>query len=228
MKAVKEGRLAEVPQDVIAYVVDNARWFVRHRFRDEKKLAKDGVRRYAADFKEILPDRRLKGPVTRMHREREAALLEKAIQSLSPREKRIIELRRGDASYDEIARELGIGEASARQMQWRIREKILRELAATSPTVERRLREKGAARAAGKPPPTPKPEEIRRFCEANLPPEMRDAVLPLHYGGKGFPELARELGEEVAQARLDGAYQILSRRFGTDFPDAFDNTGAQP
>jgi RNA polymerase sigma factor (sigma-70 family) len=164
--------------------------------------------------------------------EREGLLdqrLEKALGSLSERDRKIILLRLEGLAYPDIARALGVDERLMRSYGPRATEHLMQSLLETAPTVAHRLEEQ-RARIAQKPAPAareiwPTLDEIRAAL-AQITERVRDAVTRLHLEGVPLEDLERQVGKETLGLLLRRGYDLLEARFKVSFPDAFGRAGS--
>ena len=224
MESVESGKLRDVPADVLDYVTNMAQSSLHDRYRQRKNPLLSRYKARVTEIKEFVSDRRSVGPVTEVHARDEHQLLDEAIARLSAEERKIIQLRRKDLMFGEIGREIGKEEDATKKIFHRSQEKLIHDLARkTNTTIAARLAKswKRDKDGAG----LPALNEIRDFAEG-LPEEFREVLIPVHFEGKAFDEIAGDLGVETASARLEGAYQILTRHFGVNFPEAFEVQGS--
>lgn len=219
MEAVRAGKLADVPDDILGYVKLHAASRLRHRVRAHKSPVLAREKPSLTEVGKVVPDPNVRDPISEIHSREHRRMLEGAISNLGPTERRVLEMRRVNLPYAEIAESLGKDEDAVRKMFKRSEDKILRQLALESPTAASRLRKKSMSSAAP-PRPVPTKESVRQAIET-FPPEVREVLVLLHRDGKSMDEVVASLGHERALARRNRGYQLLRAKFGVSFPEAF-------
>lgn len=174
--------------------------------RDKSDVPSDLI-----DSKAVIPGEM---PTTERHRRHLAS----AMARLDPLERRVLECHLAGVPYRAISEETGKSEAHLAVIIARIKEQLIQDIVPRSPTAKLKYEEERQAALR-----TPTAEEVKAAVE-KLPPELKRAVVAVHYEGKTVQDLAALLGDrgsEKALVRLKQACRILSTNLKAEFPKAF-------
>lgn len=239
VKEVIDASLARLLTDVMEEKYRKAPESAREHLKFMLKRRLIDRRRYwdrphedLVDYRASLADPQAKSPAALVElRDREKALearLEEALSSLPEGQARLLRLRLGGRSHEEIARELGCSPVSIRKTYTRAVEQLMAKLIVTAPTLVHRWEElRGAGKAGAKPASSPEPEtwpseSALREAVGGLTERVRRALEGLHFEGRSRKALEKDFGAEALGALLGRGYQILEARFKVSFPEAFE------
>lgn len=219
MERVRSGELDQVPSSVRNYVIDLARNQIVTRKRSDRSARhqeKEGLTKFA----QIVEDPNQKGPATILSNNRAAKLTEEALNDLSTRVREVAQLRVDGASYAEIGKQLGIGEAAAQKRGHRSIALLIESIAKDSKTVANQLAA-SLQQGGRKPKEVMDPAILKKYVYSQLPQDIREVFIPLFYDAVPFDDIADKLGEEEVVARQKKGYEILESEFGVPFPATF-------
>lgn len=209
----------EVRGDVLNWVLYFCLRTLRNTRKARKTPAHDRNWNRMTAVLENLEARNFSGPATLAVRNEAELALRRSIDELPPRMKEVLELHVKGLSPAEIAEKLGIAVKTVYDLQEKAKARLLLELAP-----------KGKAPAAAAPKPRkadPQAAAMIRAAVVQLPRDIRRVIDALHLKGLAEAEAVSTLGlsgERLRELRDEG-YQLLGKKLGVRFPDAFKSLG---
>jgi RNA polymerase sigma factor (sigma-70 family) len=237
VKEVIDDSLARLVEDVVnekyrkapESAAEHLKYLLRRRFIDRRRYW-DRNHEDVVDHRETIVDANAESPAKQAQaRENEALLdsrLEGALASMNEESVRMIRLRLEGRPHEEIAREFGLSEASARKSYYRAVNQLMANLLEHSPSLVMRLRDLKADWAAKYENQTWPTLDAIRDALPRITERVRTVLERFHFQGVSRETLAAEFGSETLEVLLRRGYDILESRFKVSFPEAFERATA--
>jgi RNA polymerase sigma factor (sigma-70 family) len=221
VERVKSGELRDLPEESRRDVLKVFQQLCDRKLQSVYKPRRSPVNdRRKGEVPESVVDGKVSIPGEGRPTEQHRNLLESALRRLDPFERQILVKYLDGQSYAEIARETGKSEAYLMNVVSRAKKDILFDILPRSATARLKYEKEETARFR-----TPSREELRAAVD-QLPLELREAVVHVHYEKRDLGLLAQKLGPggaQKAKTRIHQAYRTLSGRLKAPFPKTFDD-----
>lgn len=237
VKEVIDESLAKLVEDVVekkyrkapASAAEHIKYLLRRRFIDRRRYW-DRSHEDVSNHRDTIVDRAIENPAKQAQVRESAALLDarldEALASMTEDGARMIRSRLEGRPHEEIARELGLSEASARKAYFRAVNQLMARMVTHSPSLVLRLNELRAAWASKSQEENWPTLGAIRDALPRITERVRTVVDRLHFQGASRDSLAAEYGAETLQVLLRRGYDILEARFKVSFPEAFERASS--